>query len=108
MSRYLLPPMLKTTRSLGRILALPCGVVHFAIPGFERRFRVPVRWLLPEFPQGALGNDPHGSRLQRSPAGSERDVRHRPHTPPAIRSQPSPTGYDRAAGESPSALPLQG
>ena len=28
----------------------PGGVVHFAIPGFERRFRVPVRRLLPEFP----------------------------------------------------------
>ena len=28
----------------------PGGVAHFAIPGFERCFRVPVRRLLPKFP----------------------------------------------------------
>jgi hypothetical protein len=47
----------------------PGGVAHFAIPGFERRFRIPVRRLLPECSQGTLGNDPHGHKLQHSRPG---------------------------------------
>jgi len=30
--------------------SLPGGVAYLAIPGFEWRFRVPVRGLLPKFP----------------------------------------------------------
>src|SRR5215813_10377896 len=38
----------------------PRRLVHLTVPGFERYFRVPMRRVLPEFPQGTLGNDPHG------------------------------------------------
>ena len=38
----------------------PRRLAHLTVPGFERYFRVPMRRVLPEFPQGTLGNDPPG------------------------------------------------